>query len=147
MLSGDIPERVDEPITTLAQLMARGANPNYFPYSIQKSYCEKSIFGFTEGVKPQLAAVAERLPQEMIDYFVETCIYDNSNIDYGWFDKKFQFAGCGAAHMLAEEAEEAGVCIGEGERGSGCPSRKQIRKEAIRIGCIWTDEDFKIVSW
>ena len=36
MLSGDIPERVDEPITTLAQLMARGANPNYFPYSIQK---------------------------------------------------------------------------------------------------------------
>ena len=36
MLSGDIPEIVEEPITSLAQLLARGANPNYFPTSVQK---------------------------------------------------------------------------------------------------------------
>ena len=55
--------------------------------------------------------------------------------------------GCGAMHMLAEEAEEAGVCIQNWERGALCPTPRLIREEAIRIGCIWTEEDFKIVSW
>lgn len=49
--------------------------------------------------------------------------------------------------MLAEEAEEAGVCIQNWERGALCPTPRLIREEAIRIGCIWTEEDFKIVSW
>jgi len=147
LLSGDIEETVAEPITSLAQLLARGANPNYFPTSIQKSYCQKTMFGFSDGQKSQLATVANQLSQEMVDYFIDTCVHDTKNIDYGWFDKKLQFAGCGAAHMLAEEAEEAGVCIEEWNRGSGCPTSKQIREESIRIGCVWTKEDFETVSW
>merc|ERR1712003_40097 len=147
MLSGDIPEIVEEPITSLAQLLARGANPNYFPTSVQKSYCTKTMFGFADDQRSQLESVAAKLPQEMVDYFIDTCVHDTKFIDYGWFTKEFQYAGCQAAHALAEEAEEAGVCIEEWHRGSACPSPRQIREESIRIGCVWTGEDYEIVSW
>ncbi|XP_063682215.1 zonadhesin-like [Bolinopsis microptera] len=147
-LSGDIPEIEEEEISSLAMLLSRGANPNNFPSFVQESYCKKTMYGFSSGQASQLATIADNLPAEMLDYFVDTCVHDTKFIDYGWFDKvNHQFSGCGAAHMLAEEAEELGICIEEWERGSGCPSRAQIRKESIRIGCVWTEEDLETVSW
>ncbi|KAL5253999.1 hypothetical protein ACHWQZ_G013683 [Mnemiopsis leidyi] len=145
LLSGDIPEIVEEELT-LSLLFSRRANPNYFPIEIQKEVCRKQVYGF-DGRDSPLKLLADQLSPELVEHYLETCVHDTRYIDYGWFDKRFSFAGCGAMHMLAEEAEEAGVCIQNWERGALCPTPRLIREEAIRIGCIWTEEDFKIVSW
>ena len=59
-----------------------------------RSYCKKTMYGFSSGQASQLATVADNLPAEMLDYFVDTCVHDTKFIDYGWFDKvNHQFTG------------------------------------------------------
>ena len=51
------------------------------------------MFGFADDQRSQLESVAAKLPQEMVDYFIDTCVHDTKFIDYGWFTKEFQYAG------------------------------------------------------
>ena len=41
----------------------------------------------------QLTFVANQLPKEKVDAIIDACIMDIRGIEYGFFDKRYNFAG------------------------------------------------------
>jgi len=143
VLSHDVQEESSS-IRSAADLFRSGMNPNNFPVSILRKVCRDSVYG-SSGSEIQLTFVANQLPKARVNAIIEACVFDIQNTQYDFFDKRYNFPGCIALSMLADEAEELGICVEDWQVTARCPLPIQWREESIRIGCLWTDEDFKTV--
>jgi len=118
----------------------------HMPLRLRDMFCRRIIYGKSNSTDAPLATVMGRIPQQMVEDLIGTCVHDfQYTDDPTTFRYELMLQRCNMAKMMEERATDMGICVNRWDNVYGCASPEEWRREAVAVGCVWTDEDRAIV--
>eukprot|EP00116_Pleurobrachia_bachei_P009271 sb/3469533/ len=84
----------------------------HMPHQLRDMFCRRIVYGKSNSTDAPLATVMARIPNQMVEDLIDTCVHDfQFTDDPTTFRYDLMLQRCNMAKMMEERATDMGICI------------------------------------